>query len=84
MSFWRRRHKHKDASERAIDERREQKKRGAQADEEYYRAMRRFAIDAGDADSLRLFDSKLRDLETLQYELEVLTNEDSENFGGRR
>ena len=59
-------------------EREEQKQRAAHADEDYYKAMRRFALEAGDPESLRFYDEKLKDLELLQYELEALSEDNGD------
>ena len=75
MSFWQRlsgaRHSN-DPSRRAIAERQEQKARSFQADEDYYKAMRRLAIEAGDAEGVRFYSQKLQDMAQLRYELDVL------------
>lgn len=71
MRFFRNR-RSRDPSQRAIAERQEQKARSAHADAEYYKAMRRFAIEAGDAEGVRRYTEKLQDIEYLRAEREAL------------
>lgn len=75
MSFWRRKKRESCPEEGIISERHEQKQRSMNADEEYYRAMHRLAIEAGDAAGVRFYKEKLADLENLKYELDVLSND---------
>lgn len=71
MRFWRRQHS-RERPQREVEERQKQKVRSARADKDYYKAMRRFALEAGDAGGVRFYDQKLQDIEFLEYEMEAL------------
>lgn len=71
MSFWNR-FSHKDAAPAALELRREEAEKVSRSKEEFYKVMRRFAVEAGDEDSVRYYDDRLRALYRLQTELEVL------------
>ena len=49
----------------------------AQSRERYLRAMRQLAEDAGDEESFRLYDEKLKILKRLQNEFDVMTGGDA-------
>lgn len=73
MSFWDRL-KHAASSAETAGEAREQRQRAKEisdSKEEYYEVMKRFAIEAGDEDSVCFYEERLRTLKRLQYELDV-------------
>lgn len=74
MSFWDRL-KHAATSTETTGEAEEQRQRAkdiSDSKQEYYEVMKRFAIEAGDEDSVRFYEERLRTLKRLQHELDVL------------
>lgn len=82
MSFWKRKRRERQPEEEAISERNQQKRRSMHADEDYYKAMRRLAVEGHDAAGVRFYEEKLEDLQNLKYELDVLSND--QRAGERR
>ena len=74
MSFWKRGHP-RSCQEGAVEERHEQKRRSMKADKEYYAAMRRLALEARDAEGVRFYETRLKDIQDLEAELKVMTSD---------
>lgn len=72
MRFFKRGHSRDRPLRDEVNERQEQKVRSARADKDYYKAMRRLALEAGDAGGVRFYDQKLQDIEYLEYEIAAL------------
>ena len=45
------------------------------ADKEYYAAMRRLALEARDAEGVRFYETRLKDIQDLEAELKVMTSD---------